>query len=196
MTGAREPDATPSEVARLIALVKSGDLTAFEHLMRLFDSRVFRVSRRLLANDQDAQDAVQEVFLRVHRHLGRFNESANFGNWLYRITVNVCRDLHRKRGARAVPLEHLSITAREPAVPEPDPLGQTLRAEELRFLTAALRRLPDKERAALVLRDLEGLSTKDVASVLRSSETTVRSQISSARGKLKKWRDEFLGRGK
>ena len=185
----RQEDASPREdLLLLIQRSKAGDLKAFEQLILLHERRVLRTALRLLTRPEDAQDAAQEVYLRLYRHFRRFDERRDFSTWLYRITVNVCRDVHRRRqrnptlsldemGARVPPVE--------PQADSLDPFDEFAKAEERRIMTEALAVLPEKERAAVVLRDLEGLSTAQVAEVLGSSETTVRSQISRARLKLK-----------
>jgi RNA polymerase sigma-70 factor (ECF subfamily) len=157
----------------------SGDPAAFEALLRTHEAMVARTALRLTGNRQDAQDAAQEVFLRLHRSLGRIDDSLNLTGWLYRVTVNVCRDILRKR-RNTDSLDDIQLAA--PSFTEAD-LG---RAQQLKLVEDALRTLPEKERAAVTLRDIEGLSTREVAEILGSSEATVRSQISAARLKIRK----------
>jgi RNA polymerase sigma-70 factor (ECF subfamily) len=157
----------------------SGDPAAFEALLRTHEAMVARTALRLTGNRQDAQDAAQEVFLRLHRSLGRIDDSLNLPGWLYRVTVNVCRDILRKR-RNTDSLDDIQLAA--PSFTEAD-LG---RAQQLKLVADALRTLPEKERAAVTLRDIEGLSTREVAGILGSSEATVRSQISAARLKIRK----------
>src|SRR5262245_21382751 len=175
---AEEPAGT-EQASRLLRLARSGDVAAFEALLRLHEVPVARTALRLLGNRQDAQDAAQEVFLKLHRGLARIDESGNLAGWLYRVTVNVCRDIQRRRRGDA-PLAEM-----EPAVPSSTE-AELGREEQLRLIEEALRRLPDKERTALALRDIEGLSTREVAGILGSSEATVRSQVSAARLKIRK----------
>ncbi|MEK7406457.1 MAG: sigma-70 family RNA polymerase sigma factor [Acidobacteriota bacterium] len=166
---------------------KAGDLAAFEEIVVQHERQVFLTALRLLGRREDAQDAAQEVFIRLHRHLGRFDEDREFAPWLYRMTVNVCRDIGRKRRREeTAPLEEGTARAVE------DPHVEAVAAERRRIVKEGLRRLPEKERAALVLRDLEGLTTREVARVLGSTETTVRSQISSARLKLRKFAERYF----
>jgi len=168
----------------LLKLAKTGDATAFEGILIRHERLVYRTAFRLLGRMEDAQDAAQEAFLRLHKHLRRFDESRALVPWLYRITVNVCRDIEaRRRRNRTLPLDD---AAAEPC------LGVGI--DERRVLERALARLPDKERAAIVLRDVEGLSTREVARVLGSSESTVRSQISSARLKIRQFAGRLFGR--
>lgn len=153
------------------------DRVRFERIMAEHERLVLRTAFRLLGRVEDARDAAQEVFLRLFRHLGRVEKDRDPRPWLYRVTVNVCHDLRRRGGQ-----EDLDENR---AVPSPDPETAAGAAEQMRHVEAALRRLPEKERAAIVLRDIEGLTTREVAEILGSSEATVRSQIASARLKLR-----------
>lgn len=174
---------------------QAGDLAAFDRLMRLHERRVSSTALRLLGNAEDSQDVAQEVFLRLFRFLDRVDSSKPLVPWLYRVTVNVCRDLGRRRGGRpTAPLEELAEPLATGA--GSDPAAQLDRSEETRWLVADLARLAEKERAALVLRDVEGLTTQEVALALNSSPTTVRSQISRARLKLQKLRALRLAKGR
>jgi RNA polymerase sigma-70 factor (ECF subfamily) len=158
----------------------TGDAAAFERIMTQCERRVLRVALRLLDNPQEAQDAAQEVFLRLYKHLGQLDAERGYEAWLFRVTVNVCRDMGRAR-RRSVALEE----GPDPAAPQPDAYHDAARAEQRDIVRRGLGHLGEKERAALVLRDVEGLSTSEVAGILGSSENTVRSQICSARLKLR-----------
>ncbi|HEX2521027.1 MAG TPA: RNA polymerase sigma factor [Terriglobia bacterium] len=185
------------QLARLLKQAKSGDVTAFEQIILLHQRQVLMTCLRLLAELKDAQDAAQEVFLRLHKYLHRFDDSRAFPPWLYRVTVNVCRDLQRKRqGTSLLSLDELRERRdfQEPSSATDLDAELTL-AEKRRLVADALKRLPEKERAAVVLRDIEGLSTREVASILGSSEVTVRSQVSSARLKIKKFIERQAKRG-
>ncbi|HXM45701.1 MAG TPA: sigma-70 family RNA polymerase sigma factor [Bryobacteraceae bacterium] len=163
----------------------SGELAAFERIMSQCERRVLRVALRLLSNPQDAQDAAQEVFLRLYKHLAHLDQTRGYEPWLYRVTVNVCRDTARVR-RRSVALEDVP----DLVAPQPDAYHDAARAQQREIIRRGLSCLGEKERAALVLRDVEGLSTREVAGILDSSENTVRSQICSARLKLR----DFTGR--
>jgi RNA polymerase sigma-70 factor (ECF subfamily) len=184
------------ETAELLRRSKAGDLEAFEKILSLHERRIARTAWRLLHRTQDVEDAAQEVYLRLYKSLRRFDEGRELTPWLYRITVNVCRDFNR-RGVKnsALSLDDLaSIDPKAEAESSVSPYEQAAQRQEQVLIREALRSLPEKERAALVLRDHEGLSTREVARVLRSTETTVRSQISRARLKLKGARDRLLRR--
>jgi RNA polymerase sigma-70 factor (ECF subfamily) len=175
---AGEPAET-EESAKWLHLAQSGDVAGFEALLRIHEIRVARTALRLLANRQDAQDAAQEVFLRLHRNLRRIDGACNLSGWLYRVTVNVCHDMLRKRkNDHSLDDSRLSVESSTEADMEQE--------QQRRMVVEAVGSLPERERAALTLRDLEGLSTREVAGILGSSEATVRSQISAARLKIRK----------
>ncbi len=172
------------ELARLVKQAKAGDTAAFEAILRRYQRQVLLTSLRMLSgNMEDAQDAAQQVFLRLHRSFNRLDEDRSFASWLYRITVNVCRDALRARARHsALPLEEAGQCPTTAAV-----VDTMRRNEQMRLIYAALETLPERERAAIVLRDIEGIPTSEVARILQSSEVTVRSQISKARVKIRKF---------
>lgn len=167
----------------VIERARSGDRKAFEQLMATHQWRVIRTTRALLGNREDAQDAAQEVFLRVFRYLHRFDPQREFAPWLYRVAVNVCRDIHRRRAqTHATPLEDL-----KPEVLA-TPADQETKADavgRLQAIREALRELSVREREVVVLRDVEGLSTPEVAGALGCMEVTVRTHLSRGRLKLR-----------
>ena len=177
----------PKERPDTIAAARSGDLAAFELLMRENERLVLATALRLTGNLADAQDISQEVFLRLYKNLGKVQSPGALPAWLYRVTVNACHDLRRRRPAPE-PME----MAGEPAASDMDVQTSLTQAERRRALEMSLRLLPEKERAALVLRDLEGLSTEDVARVLGSSAATVRSQVSKARVKVRDFVERYF----
>ncbi len=161
---------------------KAGDATAFERIMLLHERMVLRTAERLLMNSEDAKDAAQEVFVRLHGKLGQLREEKELIPWLYRVTVNICLD-QKRRARRNVRMEH----ARETADRALDPEQALTLAEEKALVVGALGELSGRERAAIVLRDLEGCTTSEVAQILGSTEVTVRSQISTGRMKIRKF---------
>lgn len=179
-----------SGASDLISRARAGDMAAFDQLVRQHERLVLMTALRFLnGNLADAQDAAQTVFVRLHRALGQFRDSSSFRAWLYRMTVNVCHDMNRKTRRRAeVDLGAVSCVT---AAPEED----TSEAEwQMDAVQAGLARLGEKERAAIVLRDVEGLTTTEVAAILGSSEATVRSQISVGRRKIRKFAEAFMRR--
>ncbi len=146
--------------------------------MELHQRRIVGVALRLTGNIADAEDAAQEVFVRLHRNLNSLPDAASVLPWLHRVTVNVCLD--QKRRTRTVPIEGLALVCASA-----DPESAAASRETGEHLQMALLNLGERERAALILRDLEGLSTAEVAATLGSTESTVRVQIARARLKLR-----------
>lgn len=181
----------------LIERARGGDAIAFDQLMVAHQQRVMATAWRMLGNIEDARDAAQEVFLRLYKHLHKYDPQQDFSGWLYRIVINVCHDVARKRGNRYASFEAEQEAGQLPVLLSRDNSERAaMQAEEQRIVMRALATLTEKERAAIVLRDLEGIPTEEVARILGSSPTTVRSQISTARTKIKLYRDRFLKGGK
>lgn len=182
-------------ITSLIERAKAGDSAAFDQIILLYQNKVFATAWRMLGNREDARDAGQEVFLKVFKYLTKFKQEKDFSSWLYQITINVCHDFSRKRGYRdqltSFEAEREFGNLEEIASPE-DVEAAAIKSQEQRIIVRALSQLSQKERAAIVLRDMEGLPTEEVARILGSSQTTVRSQISSARAKIKAHCDLLL----
>ncbi len=168
-----------SAEAEWIRLARAGDRAAFAQLVRQHESTVLRVAWRLLSDAHDAQDAAQDVFVRLYDHLDRFDVRRPLTPWLYRITVNVCRTHARKRSRR-------SEAEREAARDSAQHQSNIGAAEASDWLERGLARLSPRERVALVLRDLEGLSAKEAAKAMRCAPVTVRTLAARARLKLKR----------
>ena len=183
----------------LVARACAGDELAFERIMLATEQRVVSIAWRMLGNREDAYDAAQDVYLRVFKYLSRFRAGEDFRAWLYRITINVCHDFARKNRAAGVTQLSEIDSGRDKPVVEPthpgtDPESLALQEQQLTQIRYALQTLPPKERAALVLRDLEGFSTEEVAHALGSRPVTVRSQVSTARAKIKTYCDKLSRR--
>ena len=187
---------TQTSLSHLIERAASGDTAAFEQIMIQTQQRVMAMTWRILGNEADARDASQEVFLRVYKYLGRFKQDQDFFAWLYTITVNVCRDLAKKRQHHSD--RFTSFAADEEAfavaAEQEDAEEALIRTQQRELIARAMATLPYKERASIVLREVEGLTTDEVARIMKSSSTTVRSQISSARKKIKIYCEQYLRR--
>lgn len=185
-----------TSLALLVERAAAGDTVAFEQIMIHAQQRVMAVTWRMLGNEADARDASQEVFLRVYKYLKRFRQDQDFFAWLYGITVNVCRDFlkeRQNRGNRFVPLSEGAEGAHFEAE-HTDAESIVVQAQQRELIAKAIALLPFKERASIVLRDMEGCSTEEVAQIMKSSATTVRSQISSARKKIRAYCQKQLRR--
>jgi RNA polymerase sigma-70 factor, ECF subfamily len=183
--GETRRETSDSTLAAVIVAAQQGDRGAMNALILANQQRVVSVALRLLGHREDARDAAQEVLLRLFAHLHRFDATRPLGPWLYRVTVNVCRDLARRRRKRAATSLEADAEAGRPhdvATPAQQE-DHVAAAEERRWLALALRQLTENERTVIVLRDIEGLSTEQVARVLGARETTVRTHL--CRGRLK-----------
>jgi len=173
-----EPTRTTPILLATIRAAQDGDSRAFEDLMIASERRVAQVAWRILGDAEEVKEAVQETFLRVFRHLKRYDEQRDFFGWLYRIAVNVCRDLDQRRRRRRI------FTSIDDALPMTTQPGMN---DDVVLLRRAIDTLPERERLAIILRDIEELSTEDVAEILGNTPATVRVQISKARAKLRAW---------
>ena len=186
-------------LALLIERASAGETAAFEQIMIHSQQRVMAMSWRMLGNEADARDACQEVFLRVYKHLRRFKQDQDFFAWLYSITINVCRDSLKKRQRHNLRFTSLAdnvpVATSEIPTDEVDAEERLMQAQQRDVIAKAIAALPYKERAAIILRDVEGLSTDEVARILQSSSTTVRSQISAARKKIRNYCTRYLSEG-
>ncbi|MGE0792006.1 MAG: RNA polymerase sigma factor [Sandaracinaceae bacterium] len=177
----------PSE-AKLLHAAQAGDRRAFNGLVRLHQRRVFACAVQMLGDGGDADDAVQETFLRAWRAIARFDGRSQLSTWLYRVCVNVCLNHIRKRK------RHDAADIDSPKVPEPkaDPTqGSTdpRHALEVRQLEAqvsvALEGLSESLRTTVIMVLVEGMPQKEVASVLGCSEGTIAWRIHEARRRLR-----------
>ena len=188
-----EPTTATIEIADLVRRALDGDSEAFESIILRYERRVVSLATKLLGRTEDAQDAAQEVFLRVYKYLHRLDLQKPIEPWLMRMTVNVSRDLGRKRQMRLNAFPESESADTVPARTACNPFEEVAAEQQRQLLWKALSSLPEKERIAVTLRDIEGLSTSEVAEILESSESTVRSQISRARVRLKDAMDSMIG---
>lgn len=158
----------------LLQAAQDDDLDAFEALVRRHQATVYRVALRMLRSEADAQDATQETFVRAWLSLHRFRRESAVSTWLYRIVTRRCLDMIAIRR----PTEDLQPTELNAGVDTADTAEQR---ERLRAVTRAIAKLPGEQRAALVLREFEGLSYDQVADVLNTSVPAVKGRIHRAR---------------
>ena len=174
----------PADIDELVALAVEGDRAAFDELVRLTYNDTYMLALRLLGHEEDARDVTQEAYLRAYRGLPKFRGDAQFSTWLYRITAN-CASTHLGRRARnrhEVLDEDASIADPHPAI---DPEARADQAALRAQLTDALRRLPPKLRAVVVLRDIYDLSHEAIAAELGISESAAKVRLHRARRKLR-----------
>jgi RNA polymerase sigma-70 factor (ECF subfamily) len=173
----------------LVARASQGDAEAFTKLVRAHSSLVYRVALRMLGAE-NAQDATQEVWIRVWRNIKSFRAESAFSTWLYTITLNTCLSA-RQREARRQEREYgpgeempYYLLLSEPQGGEADPEAATLSAERRDEIQEALTHLRAEHRAALVLRHMEGLSYAEIAEVLEVPEGTAKGWVSRGRAAM------------
>ena len=179
-------DAT--EAAAVLDRARQGDSEAFRALVEQHSRSVFRLAFRMTGNEQDAEDVVQESFLRAYRQLGRFESRANFGTWLYRIVSNCSVDLMRSKQARhdqvrGDSLDEGAVDLPAADVPGPDRMAQS--AEIERRVQDALRELSPLERAAFTLRHYEGRSIDEISATLGLGTSAAKHSVFRAVKKLR-----------
>jgi RNA polymerase sigma-70 factor (ECF subfamily) len=165
----------------LVARAVQGDARAFERLVKRHYMLVYKVSYTWCGVKEDAEDIAQEVFVKLARNIRNFKQKSSFTTWLYRITINTAKDYYRKSSARRT---HESAYVNEQLhTSESDAAGNPVSPAEL---SAALGRLPEKLKDAVILVFGEGLSHREAAEALRCAETTVSWRIFQAKKKLRK----------
>lgn len=189
-----EPD-VPSDEAELIAAAQRGDRSAFDELVRRTYMDVYSMALRLTANEEDARDVVQEVYLRAWKGMGKFRGDARLSTWLYRITANTSSthiQRRRKHGHEPYP-EHHDIVDVHAEHPE----GAAESAATMHRVELALAGLSPKLRAIAVMKDVYGLSHEEIAEELGISVAATKVRLHRARRKLRTELDaEFSERGR
>jgi RNA polymerase sigma-70 factor (ECF subfamily) len=167
----------PENERELVLAAQRGQKPAFSELVRMHERRAYAVARAIVANHEDAEDAVQDGFLHAYKALDRFLPDQAFGAWLHRIVANAALDITRRRKVRDA--DELPETV---ASPFRDPAeGSELR----RRLIGALDKLPARQRAVIVLHDVEGFKHSEIGKILSIPEGTARSDLHYARTHLR-----------
>ena len=170
----------------LIQKAGRGDAYAFEQLMAAHENKMYAVALRMCGNREDAQDCLQEAMVRVYRALSGFKGQSSFSTWVYRITMNSCLDeLRRRKNRMTSSLDAMLENGFAPSDDGDTPEQSSLRSEQRRALERAIRELPEDMRAAIVLRDVQGLSYEEIAQALEANVGTIKSRISRGREKLR-----------
>jgi RNA polymerase sigma-70 factor (ECF subfamily) len=187
----------------LLAALRRGDPRAYETLVRTFAPKLLAVSRRIVRDEEDARDAVQEAFVNAWKGLPRFAEGSRLSTWLHRIAVNAAlMKLRSRRRHPEEPIEDLLPTFVEdghqtrPSEPWSEPADLALDREQLQALVRqAIDRLPETYRLVLLLRDIEGLDTAETAEVLGVTENAVKLRLHRARQALRTLLDPVMRGG-
>ncbi|MGB8674940.1 MAG: sigma-70 family RNA polymerase sigma factor [Candidatus Acidiferrales bacterium] len=199
------PHPLPSQVVKadepqLVAAAKSGDVSAFETLVGRYERKIFRLAQNITQNKEDAEDAMQESFLKAYEHLGEFQGNSRFYTWLVRIAVNQALMKLRKRRPNVISLDE-EIDTGEDLMPReiedwgPSPEERFKQTELGGILNDAIVDLDPSFRIVFQLRDIEELSTEETAEALGLSVPAVKSRLLRARLKLRQKLNRFFRRG-
>jgi len=185
----------------LVAEAKAGSYPAFEELVNRYEGKIYRLGMNITGNSEDAEDVLQEAFLKAFQHLPEFREDSRFYTWLVRIAVNEgLMKLRKRRTDRTVAIEDEvdeegGVVPREFADWKPNPEQQYAQVEIEAILRDAAQTLPPAYRTVFLLRDVEGLSTAEAAEVLNLTEGTVKARLFRARLMLREELSKVFKRG-
>src|SRR5947209_14794328 len=190
-----------SELA-LVQAAKKGDLEAFSELVRRYDRNIFRIAQHITHNEEDAQDVVQDAFLKAYQNLEQFQGNSKFYTWLVRIAVNeALMKLRRRRTGKTVSLDE-DVETEEGSMPRevadwgPNPEQLYGQSELGDILQKTIQGLPQSFRTVFVLRDIEGLSTEETAEMLSLSVPAVKSRLLRARLQLRERLNRYFKKSK
>jgi RNA polymerase sigma-70 factor (ECF subfamily) len=186
----------------LVKRVRNGDQRAFKLLVERYQRKVYAVALGMLKDKEEAMDVSQEAFVKVYKYLDHFKGDASFYTWLYRITANICIDVIRKRagsgGEHAEFDETMPMDVSEANIGAlgsrlgTNPQKSALRRELAEKIQEALAAVPEKHRAILLLREIEGMSYEDLSRTLDIPKGTVMSRLFHARAKVQKILSQYL----
>lgn len=185
----QEPSSSGLADPDLVVRVLDGDQLAYKVLVERYQARIFSVAYGLLRNREDAREVSQEAFIKAYRNLSGFRRDSSFYTWIYRITVNLGIDFRRKAyRKREVALDETRIVPEDAHHTGPRPMptpGASLERKQLGGrIREAIDQLPEDQRAAIILREIQGLSYKEIADALDCAEGTVMSRLFYGRKKL------------
>jgi RNA polymerase sigma-70 factor (ECF subfamily) len=181
----------------LIEEFRKGDQCSFEELLSRYSNKVFSLASRLTRNTEDAEEVLQDVFVTVHRKIASFEGKSSFSSWLYRVTVNAAfMKLRKRRQDLSVPLEdviqqpHAVAALKSPETAFVD--AQSIRNQMLEALESAIRKLPDDYRPVFILRDVDGLTSREVSKILDLTVPAVKSRLHRSRLMLRRRLTRFF----
>jgi RNA polymerase sigma-70 factor (ECF subfamily) len=189
-------EAGSTDIGEVVARARAGDRSAFDILVEQYTPRVYNVALRITGSQEEAQDCVQEAFIRAFSSLRHFRGEAAFSTWLYRVAVNVANDATRRLKSQPLLASEMVPAGSDDPPPDLDMAGigmpeieqpdeQVARGQRRDVILAAIRSLPEHQRAVVVLYDLQGLSYEEVAEVMGTRVGTVKSRLNRARLALK-----------
>jgi len=200
MTEPSQP-AVAKDESLLVTEAKAGSYEAFEDLVNRYEKKIYRLGMNITGNREDAEDVLQETFLKAFEHLADFREDSRFYTWIVRIGVNqALMKLRKRRSEKMVPMDDIvgddgEVIPREFTDWKPNPEQQLTRAELEDILETAAQALPPTFRAVFFLRDVEELSTEETAEILNLSNGAVKARLFRARLRLREDLSKILKRG-
>ncbi len=181
-----------------IEALRQGDRAEFARFVEQYDAYVYRLALRILGNRQDAEDVLQETFIKAFKHLPSFDGRSSLSTWLYRIATNEALMLLRKEKGGVVSLDDPYPNGEEEQEPIQIvdwcclPEETLMNAETKQMLDQAIAQLSPALRVVVILRDLQGLSTRETSQILNISEEAVKTRLSRARLQLRQWLSEYF----
>src|SRR5438874_3084703 len=186
----------------LVQAAREGDIAAFEQLLKRYDRNVFRIAQHITQNREDAEDVVQDAFLKAYENLDQFQGNSKFYTWLVRIAVNESlMKLRRRKTSKTVSMDE-DVETEEGSMPRefadwsPNPEQQYGQSELSDILRKTIQGLPTSFRTVFVLRDVEGLSTEETAEMLSLSIPAVKSRLLRARLQLRERLNKYFKKTK
>lgn len=182
---------------QLVKKATGGDQAAYNSLVERYQGKIYALAYNMTGNNADAEDLVQEIFLKAYRYLPRFKQKSSFYTWLYRIAVNHTINFLKKRDRRTFyslddvdnniekDADYMELSSRS------GPFRDTSLSELQKNLNAAIQKLSDKHRAVVVLHDIQGVPHEEIAKMLNCSHGTVRSRLFYARQQLQSYLKEY-----
>ncbi|HEY9717993.1 MAG TPA: sigma-70 family RNA polymerase sigma factor [Trichormus sp.] len=187
---------------------KTKDMAQFKSLVRRYQNRVYGAAVRILGNSDEAEEVVQDTFVRVHQNIDKFRNQATFAAWVFKIAHNQCVDMMRDKRRKLRGFHLLSFDPQSAAGdqdesqgislvtqladPTPGPEAQSDRDEQETVIAASLQQLPDTQREVLLLHDVEGFSYQEIADIVGASIGTVRSRLHYGRLKLRELLEPYF----
>ena len=195
----------PSDEALLQSYRQTKNPTYFKSLVRRYQNRIYTTAYRMLGNAEEAEEVVQETCLKVLQNVGKFKQQSSFAAWIFRIAHNVCLDVLRAKKRRGLfqllvfdptsTLDHDSTSTQvisQAADPGPSPAEQLDLTEQGQIIVNSLNKLPDQQRAVIVLHDIEGFSYEEIALIVSTNLGTIRSRLHYGRIKLKELLEPYF----
>jgi RNA polymerase sigma-70 factor (ECF subfamily) len=182
---------------QVVSRILTGQTALFEVLMRRHNERIYRAARAILRDESEAEDVMQQAYVNAYSHLRQFDGRSTFSTWLTRIAIHEALARIRRRGKykhrKTDPDGPFTPPSAGPVSPGPDPERQAFGRELGVLIESAIDRLPDGAREVFVLRQVEGMSTEEVAATLDVSEAVIKTRLSRARATLRRDLYEHAG---